>query len=335
MARGTRVVIPGIRGMKLRTFFKKLYEELVDDAVSDSSAQLSFYFLFALFPFMFFLVTLAAYLPLGDAVQSLLVRLQHFLPSSAHELIAEHLKALLGAERPKLLTAGLLTTLWTASRGVDALRKAMNLAYDVKESRPFVRTQVLAILMTVAGALLIVIALATMVVGGRFGVWLAGHIPYGMELKSLVVLLRWPVAAVAITLMLALCYYVLPDVQQEFKFITPGSVIGSAMWLGSTWGFTQYVEHFGKYNVTYGSIGGVVVLMLWLYITGLIVILGGEVNAIIEHASNDGKAKGARVAGEPAPPLEMRPSAASPGAVKREDAARRSWLRLWRRHSQL
>ena len=122
----------------------------------------------------------------------------------------------------------------------------------------------------------------------------------------------------------ALGYYLLPDVEQEFHFITPGSVIGTLVWFGATWGFGVYASHFGSYNVTYGAIGGVIVLMTWFYITGFIFLMGGEINAILEHAAPDGKTRGARAAGEAPPPPDERPSAVPPGAVDSASAAERS-----------
>lgn len=279
------MVIPGIRGMSLREFAKTLYRHYEDHAILDKAAELSYYFLFALFPFLFFLVTLTAYLPLGGAVQLLLDRFSELMPPSAYQLVKGHLEDVVNRPRPSLLTVGLVVAIWSASRGVDALRTALNLAYDVKESRPFWKTQGLALLMTVAGAVLVLLAVTLIALGGKVGLFLAHKAHLGTEFALVWSYLRWPTTALVIMFALALTYYLLPDVEQEFKFITPGSVIGTILWLLVTWGFTQYVGHFGNYNVTYGSIGGVVILMTWLYLTGLIFILGGEINAIIEHAS--------------------------------------------------
>ena len=234
----------------------------------------------------------------------------------------------MGLGLSELLTLGLMVALWSASRGVDALRKALNLAYDVPESRPFWKTQSLAMLMTVVGTLLIPLSFMVFLLGGRVGEWLAARLQIVDAFLLLWSWLRWPFTASLVMLMLALCYYVLPDVKQRFKYITPGSAIGTVLWLVSTWGFTQYVEHFGRYNVMYGSIGGVVVLLLWFYLTGLIFILGGELNAILEHASKDAraKAKGTRVPGEP-PPLE--PPIKTPGAAKSASSARKTRFARW------
>jgi membrane protein len=319
---------PRLKHLSWREFARRFYKEFEEDTVTDCAAQLAYYFLFSLFPLLFFLVTLVAYLPIAPgAVDLVLERVGHLMPGEALQLIREHLESLVGETRPKLLTLGVLVTLWSASRGVDALRKSLNLAYDVPESRPWWKTQLLSMLMTLAGTLLIPIAVAVFVLGGRLGQWIADKLAIIDEFVLFWNLMRWPFTAGLVMLALALSYYLLPDVKQRFKYITPGSVLGSVMWLLLTWGFTQYVEHFGKYNVTYGSIGGVVVLLLWLYITGLIFILGGELNAILEHASGEGKLKGARREGE-LPPVE--PPLKTPGAAKSAESARKTRLAFWR-----
>ncbi|MGQ0505166.1 MAG: YihY/virulence factor BrkB family protein [Myxococcaceae bacterium] len=325
------MVIPGLRGMSLKDFFKRLYREFEEDAVTDSSAQLAFYFIFALFPFLFFIVMLSAYLPVRDAAQQLLDRASYLMPEDAYVLIQQHLDTLLYQTRPKLLTVGALVTLWSSSRGLDALRKAMNLAYDVKESRPFLRTQTVALGMTMAGASVVLLAVGAFVAGSHLGFQAAELFEMGTEFLVFWSYLRWPFTASLIMTLLALSYYFLPDVKQEFKFITPGSVLGTFMWLLGTWGFSQYVSLFGKYNATYGSLGGVMVLLLWLYVGGLVIITGAEINAIIEHASSDGKTKGARVAGEAPAPLLERPSASPPGDAKSAAVAKRTRFRWWKR----
>ena len=311
--------------MRLKAFLKRLYEEYENDSVADCAASLSYYFLFSLFPFLFFLATLTAFIPyIHRSVDLVLARAHAILPAQALGLIETHLRELVGTPRPKLLTLGLVATIYSASRGVDALRKTMNLAYDVKESRKWWRTELVAFGMTIGGALLTLIAVAALTAGGAAGFWLARHIGIGAEYVMIWSWLRWPVTALVIMLCAALAYWLLPDVKQKFKFITPGSVIGTLVWLIATWGFGQYVAHFGSYNVTYGAIGGVIVLMTWFYITGFIFLMGGEVNAILEHASPEGKSPGARAAGAAPPPPDERPSAVPPGAADSASAAERS-----------
>jgi len=303
---------------------KKLYRKYEDHAIGDISAALAYYFIFSLFPFLFFLVTLTAYLPLGDSIPLLMNRLRPVLPAQAMALVDQHLRSLVSETRPKLLTIGVLATLYTASRAVDAVRKGLNLAYDVKERRSFWRTELLAFACTLGCAFFVVLGIAGLVIGGDAGFWLARHVGIGGAYLVAWRWLRWPVTAAVIMLAAAVAYYLLPDVKQKFKYITPGSVLSTLIWLGATWAFSFYVAHFGKYNVTYGSIGGVIILMTWLYITGLIFLMGGEINATLEHAAPEGKAAGARDEGEAPPPPSERPSAMPPGAAASASSAERS-----------
>jgi len=328
------VHIAGLRELGIGGFFRKLYRRWSDNAITDRAAQLAYYFLFALFPFLFFLVTLTAYLPLQGAMQDLLGRVDQVMPDQAMAIVQDQLHKLLTVQRPRLLTVSLVLAVWSASRGVDAIRTALNLAYDVKETRPFWKAQSLAIGITVVGAVVALLSVALIALGGKAGEWLADRLGIEQAYAMIWAFLRWPITMLLIMFVAAALYYFLPDVKQEWRFITPGSVVGTALWLLSTWGFTQYAEHFGKYDVTYGSIGGIIVLLTWLYLTGLIFVVGGEINAILEHAAHEGKAAGARAPGEAPPPPEARPSAASPGASKERTAARRSHLRLLRRRSE-
>jgi membrane protein len=288
------------RNLTWREFFRRLWVEIEEDAVTECAAQLAFYFLFALFPFLFFVVTLAAHLPMEPgAVAAMVERLGPLMPADALGLVRSHLRAIAQDTQPRLVTFGLLLSLWSASRGVDAFRRALNLAYDVPEYRPFWKTQGLSLIMTVAGSLLLPLAFALFLLGGRLGEWIAQHLHALNAYHAVWFWLRWPFIAALVMLVLALCYWRLPAVRHRYSFLSPGALIASVLWLLTTWGFTQYVEHFGTYNVTYGSIGGVIVLLLWLYLTGLIFILGGEVNAILEQAN----AEAARAEGRP-PPIE-------------------------------
>ncbi len=314
---------------------ERLVLRLRDNAVTDTAAQLSYYFLISLFPFLFFLVTLTAYLPLQGAVETVLERLEWVMPGEALSVIRDHLETLLKNPRPRLLSLGLLLTLWTASRGVDALRKGLNLAYDVPESRPYWRTQIVAATLTVFAALLVVVAFSAFVLGGRLGEWLAELLHVEQQFATVWSWVRWPFTAMTVMLAAALCYWVLPDVKQRFRYITPGSVSATALWLASTWVFTRAVDQFGRFNVTYGSIAGVMVLLVWMYISGLVFLIGGELNATVEHLAKGGKARGARDEGEAPVPEEDRPGYMPIGAAKSAATAVRARggvrLRFWRR----
>lgn len=290
--------LPGPRGMSPREFLRRLYRNVVDDAITDSAAQLSYYFLLALFPFLFFLVTLTAYLPLRQPVMTALDRLKSLMPDEAMQLVRAHLDDLLGQTRPRLLTFTLLAAVWATSRGVNAVRKALNLAHGVSETRPFWQTQALALGMTLAGAPLALLAFSAFALGGRLGEWAASRLGAGLQFQVVWSWLRWPFTLAVVMFGSALLYWVLPSRRGRFRPMTTGSAASALLWVGSTWAFTQYVEYFGRYNVTYGSIGGVIVLMLWLYLSGLSLIFGGEIDSVIERGPgappvSAGAAKGA------------------------------------------
>jgi membrane protein len=318
-------------GMSVGKVLAKLGGRFRDNAATDRAAQLSYYFVFALFPFLFTLVTLAAYLPVKGAIDQLMARLDPLMPEEAMGIIRGQLTSLTTQQRPRLLTVGLLLALWSASRGVDALRTSLNLSYDVKESRPWWKVQAIAVLVTVATSALMLLAIAGLALGSSLGVWLAAKLQVDQLWPLVWGWLRWPITAGGVMLVLALLYYFLPDVKQQWRYITPGSVVGTILWLLLTWAFSLYAENFATYDKTYGAIGGVIVLMTWFYISGLVFILGGELNAIIEHASDGGKEAGARAPGEAPPPEVERPSIAAPGAAKTATTAERTRRRLWSR----
>jgi membrane protein len=176
----------------------------------------------------------------------------------------------------------LVLALYSASRGVDAVRGALNRAYDVRESRPLWKTEALAFGMTAGGTLLVLGAVAGMAAGGSAGFWLARQVGVAAPYVFVWRWLRWPLTAGAIALCAALGYHLLPDVHRKFKLLTPGSVLGTLTWFLATWGFGEYAAHLASYNIMYGSIGGVIVLMAWFYLTGFIFLLGGEINVIFE-----------------------------------------------------
>jgi membrane protein len=168
---------------------------------------------------------------------------------------------------------------------VDALRDALNLAYGVTESRPWWRTQVVAVLVTLIASLLMLLSVVGLALGGRAGMWLATLLHVSESWPRVWGWMRWPITAFFALLVMAVLYWALPDVKRGFRLVTTGSVVGSTLWLLASWAFTEYAEHFGSYDKTYGSIGGVIVLMTWFYLTGMVVILGGEIDALRKEGS--------------------------------------------------
>lgn len=238
--------------MKLNEYGRRLYHAFDEHTVTDTAAELSYYFLFSLFSLLFVLTTLTAYLPIRQPVDQVLVQLSQVVPAEAMRLIKQQVQDLLSTPRPKLLTAGLVVGLWTASRSLDAFRKGLNLAYDVKESRSWWRTQSMAVALTIAESILVLTSFTLLTLGGKAGLWVAAKAGVAREFVTVWSWLRWPTTALIVMLAAAILYYLLPDVEQRFKYITPGSVTATVLWFLASLGFTVYVNHLGNYSITYG-----------------------------------------------------------------------------------
>jgi membrane protein len=265
----------------LRTFLGRLWERYVEVSLADAAAQLAFSLLFSVFSFLFFLVTLAAYLPLEPAVKMLMRGMHNVLPPEVAEVLEGHLHQLISEPRPHLLGLGLLGAVWSASRGVDAMRVTLNHAYHVRERRKWWRAQLNSIGVTLAATLLIVVGLMAVVLGGRFGVWLFGW--FGLRTEFLVFWgwLRWPTTALMVMGAMALANSRLPDIDAPFHLVTPGSLVGAVLWVAVTWGVGLVTANVERLDVAYGSLASVMVLLTWFYLSAFAFLLGGLVNAVL------------------------------------------------------
>ena len=285
------MVLPG-KGMSWKEFFVELKNEWTNDNVSLVAGALTFFGVLALFPFLLFLVALAGLIIDPKQAEALVQELGRVAPAAVTQIVGQRLHDLATSNSVGLLTVGGLGAVWAASNGVVKLSEVFNTAYDVKESRPFWKVRLMAIVITLAAAVLSIVAALGMVALPAFADKL------GQPLGTVVLLLRWPAAGLLIMLVWAMLYYFLPDVKQDFKFITPGSVVGVILWLVASWGFSVYVNNFGKYDATYGALGGVIVLLLWMWISAQAMLLGAEINAILEHRSPEGKSPGEKGPGQ-------------------------------------
>ncbi len=271
-----------------KRFGKALGKEWKRDNLTNAAAGLVFWGLLAIFPFLLFLVTLAGLIIKPEQIDQLIAQLGQFAPHDMVQIVSDEIRDIRKSGGAGLLTVGFLGALWSASGGVTSLMSALDSVYAVNEGRPFWKVRLVAIFTTVLAALAILVAALAGVVAGP----VAAHLPE--PLSTVVTWLRLPVAGLVMMLLWACLYYFLPDVEQRFKFITPGSVLGVVVWVAASWGFSFYVSHFGSYNKTYGAIGGVVVMLMWMWISTLVLLLGAVVNATIEQLSPDGKRTGAK-----------------------------------------
>ena len=275
----------------------KTVKEANDDNALGLAAQLSYYFLLALVPAIVCVVAFASFLP-PETIQNTIESLRRFAPAEVINIVRDQLMELANRTNEGVFTFGLLLALWSSSAAMIAITDALNRAYDIEEARPWWKVRLTAIVVTLGVALFVVVAFALVLAGPTVVDYLARTFGFGTMFMTLWDILRWPFAFALVVLGLGLIYYFGPDAEQDWEWVTPGAVLGTVLWLMVSLGFKVYVTRFGTYNETYGSLGGVIVLMLWFYFSGLAILVGAEMNAEIEHASPHGKAPGEKVPGE-------------------------------------
>lgn len=282
---------PDLQGIKISRVIKRTVADFIDDELPTYSAALAFQLFFSLFPFLLFLVALIGVLDLQPFFDWLRQQAALMMPPSAMELIDSVIEQL-QAQKIGLFSLGILLALWTASAAVRSVMDATNKVYGVKEGRPVWKRFALSLFYTVVIAAALLLAAGFMVLGPQLLNWLAQYVGIEQLAIELWTWLRWPLVVALLMLAVGVVYYVAPDVQQAFRFITPGSVLAVVVWISASLGFAFYTQNFATYNATYGSIGAIIVFLLYLYISSAVLLLGAELNAVIEHISSEGKEAG-------------------------------------------
>jgi len=286
--------IARLGGLSLPEFVRRVLKAIYADNCLGQAAQLAYYFLFALFPFLLLLTTLLGYIPVPHLMTYLMSSLARVMPPEVLSLIQDHVGSLLSEQRGGLLSFSLLTSLWPSTSAIMAIMDNLNRAYKVHESRPLWKAWGIALLLVIGLSILIVVGTVLLVFGPQLGSLIAKQIGLGNVFKIGWDIIRWPLSFFFLIFAMANIYYFAPDVEQEWKWITPGSIFAIIVWILSSLGFSYYVSNFGSYNKIYGSIGTIIVLMTWMYLLGFVILAGGEINAEIEHAATSGKDPGQR-----------------------------------------
>ncbi|HKO97176.1 MAG TPA: YihY/virulence factor BrkB family protein [Pyrinomonadaceae bacterium] len=274
--------------MNWKNLAGRLWKRLNDHDIFGGAAKLSYYFLLALFPLLLVLVTLLGYFAEAgsDLRNNLIGYLGSVMPPSAIALVQTTLDEISQARGSGKVSIGLLAALWAASNGMGAISSTLNAAYGVSEHRPWWKVRLVSIVLTLALSVLIVLALALVLYGGQIGERLAEHFGYGALFILIWKILQWPIALLFVMLTFNLIYYFGPSVRpQKARWCMIGTVIAVVLWLAISFGFRIYLHFFNSYSVTYGSLGAVIILMLWFYFTGLAILLGGEINSELENRS--------------------------------------------------
>ena len=265
------------------------YGNVVRNHTLQMAAALAYYFILSLFPALILLSAVVAYLPVPDLFNQALALLARFLPADAMGLVQRVLADVISPNKGTFLSLGILGTLWAASGGFAAMIEALNIAYDVRDDRPFWKTRPLAVGLAFLTGALLLIALSVMVVGPRFGEWLAARV----HLSGLFVLLwpfiHWTIALGFTVLAVEALYFLAPNVKQRLRATLPGAVVSVGCWITLSYLLGLYFRHFGNFNKTYGTLGAAVALMVWLYWTGFAMLVGAELNEELAKISKEGK----------------------------------------------
>jgi membrane protein len=271
-----------IGGLTFKELAVRTWREANEDNILGRAAELAYYFLLALFPMLIFLTSLVGFLP--GLREAIFTALGKFVPGEAMRLVSETISDVTRHRSGGLISFGVLGALWAASGGVTAVMGTLNTAYDAREERSFWKVRLIAISLTVMLALLVMGGTALVMFGDRFAVWFGERLGMGPSFTVIWGVIHYLVGLALLFLGLELIYYFGPNVEQDWKWVTPGAVFAVVSMVVASLLFSLYLRFAPDYSATYGSLGAVIVLMLWLYLMGAVILIGREVNAEIAHA---------------------------------------------------
>jgi membrane protein len=263
-----------------------VYRQLWTDEVFDRAAGLSYYFLFALFPTLLFLTALLGLLPLPRLMDQLMNYAERVLPGDAASLVTRTLAEIVLGASGELLSIGVVAALWAASSGMLSIMTALNVVFHTADRRRWWRRRLAAMGLTIGLSLFTLTALTLLVFGPRIGQAVAQWFGLGALFTSVWNIAQWPVLIACAFTAITLVYQLAPSVAHRRPWLSPGSAFAITGWLVVSLGLREYVGVFGGYNATYGSIGGVILLMLWLYFSALVLLVGAEIDSEIQRASS-------------------------------------------------
>ena len=283
--------------MQVKAFVRCLYKEVVDDDITDGAAMLAYYAVMSIFPMVIFVGTLALLVLPPDTLHQGLAMATEALPPSVRDLLNTRVDALIKAGHAGIAVVTILFALWGASRGAVGLEVALNGIYEKRDERSFLRRQLTAVAVTVGVALLIILALALLVVGPfvtHFVESWIGSVGGSVDLAWTIA--RWAGAGLLVMVVWAIVYKFLPDTHAPFRIFTPGAIVGVLGWLGISALFGLYLSHFDRYEATYGALGGAIIFLLWLWLSGIALLFGAEVNNVLADFRKHKSAAAAQLA---------------------------------------
>ncbi|MFA1822077.1 YihY/virulence factor BrkB family protein [Virgibacillus oceani] len=269
---------------RIITLGTQLYERIEKADVFGLAAQLAYFFLLSLFPFLMVLVTLIGFLPFDEI--AVVAFINTYAPDQISELLETNVQQLMHQQSGGLLSIGIIATLWSASNGVNALMRGFNRAYEVEENRSFILSRLIAIVLTIGMIIVIITALLLPVFGRMIGVYIFSLFGLSEGFISIWESFRYVISSVVFFIVFLALYVLAPSKRIYFKNAIWGAIFATVFWQLTSLGFSFYVNTLGNYSATYGSLGTIIVLMLWLYISGIIIMLGGVLNAFIRKKAS-------------------------------------------------
>lgn len=262
-------------------FSKQLFKKIRADDVQAISAQLTYYLILSFFPFLIFVMTLVGYANIS--MEDKISDLSEIMPLEAVSIIEEIVKEVSQGRSQALLSFGMLATLWAASRGINAIVKGLNKAYDLDEDRAFWKVRGISVLVTVVIGVIVLLSILLLVFGGWVGDQLTLLFQFSERLHRLWNLLQYGIPLIVMTVVFTFLYLFAPNRRITFREALPGAIFTTIGWITTSFIFSLYVNQFGNFTKTYGSLGGVMILLIWLYISSIIILVGGEINATLVH----------------------------------------------------
>jgi membrane protein len=273
----------------IKSALVRTYTDVLRNHTTQMAAALSYYFVLSLFPSLIFLSAVVAYLPVPDLFNQALAVMGRFLAPDSMGLVRRVLADVITPNKGTFLSFGILGSLWAASGGFSAAIEALNVAYEVNDDRPFWKTRPLAVGLAFMTGTLLLVALSVMIVGPRFGEWLAARAHLSKVFVLLWPYIHWTIAAVFTILAVEALYYLAPNVKQRFFATLPGAILAVGCWIGLSYLLGIYFRNFANFNKTYGTLGAAIALMVWLYWTGFAMLVDAELNAELAKISSEGK----------------------------------------------
>ena len=262
---------------KSMIFGKMLFKRTMEHDVSGMAAQLAFFFLLSVFPLLIFLFTLVPYLPITE--DYIITYLSEYVPEESMAIITSQLDRIM-TSNSTLLSVGIIGTLWTASNALNGITKAFNVAYDIVDTRKYFFTRLISMALTIGMIFVFLLALLLPVFGRQIAIYIFSYLGIDQAFLDIWDAVRWVLSTLVLFIMFLILYRVFPSVKLKRRLVLPGALFATVGWTIGSVGFSYYVNNFGNYSNTYGSLGGIIILMLWFYMLAFVIILGGEINAM-------------------------------------------------------